>query len=273
MANPTPVSGKYPIQTTNRRLNNMKIFRFKNLAMVGAMSIAGMGLIGVGAHAVFTTSTVSAQTITAGTPHVLLWSADASNGCTTLAIAIANEGTCNGTLPLNPVGPVGSTFVTPASIVYMYNYGSIPVTETSIQIGVTPSSVPADVALFNQVNVCLHSWDNLSGTPAAGWVEARGPLSAAVALTPTVAENPITIAPGQQLWYSMDFYAGTPVSPVPADGGCAATNIAPHGYSDGPNTSIAWYTQVGADYATPPSLTNAAEGGTLATTFTYNYSA
>ena len=125
----------------------MKLFKFKNLAMMGAMSVAGLGLIGVGAHAVFTTSSVSSQTISAGTPSVLLWSANASNACTSLANAQADPSLCSGTLPLNPVGPVGSSFETPASTVYMYNNGNIPVTETSIQIGVTPSNNTNDIAL------------------------------------------------------------------------------------------------------------------------------
>lgn len=239
----------------------MKFLSLKNLAMTGALSVAGFGLVGVGAHAVFTTSSVSAQSITAGTPSILLWSADASNGCTSLAIAQGNPQTCNNTIPLNAVGPVGSTFETPASKVYMYNNGNIPVTETSIQIGVAHSNLAADIALYNEVNVCLHSWD--SGAPGPGWVEATGPLTTAVALTPTVVENPIIIAPGQQLWYSMDFYAGQ-------DSACSPNG---HDYSDGTHTNAAWATQIGHGYTTPPSLTNAAEGGTLATTFTYNYSA
>lgn len=245
--------------------------------MIGAMSIAGTGLIGVGAHAVFTTSSVSAQTISAGTPQVLLWSSDSSNGCNSLAAAKGDPNDCSGTLPLKAVGPVGSTFETPASIVYMYNNGNIPVTETSIQIGVTPSNNSADIALFNQANVCIHSWDPsaIGSSPAAtqGWVEARGPLSAAVALNPTVVENPVIIQPGSELWYSMDFYAGTAVTPATTDGGCASNLIAAGGYSDGTYTSAAWYAQVGHSYVTPDSLNNFAEGGTLATTFTYNYTA
>ena len=241
----------------------MKFLSLKNLAMTGALSIAGLGLVGIGAHAVFTTSSVSAQTITAGTPSVLVWSTDASNGCTSLAIALGNPQTCNNTVPLNPVGPVGSTFETPASTVYFYNNGNIPVTEKSIKIGVTPSNNANDQALYNQVNVCIHNWDNLGGTPAAGWVEATGPLWVANTLNPSVNENAVTLAPGQQFWYSMDFYAGQNSSCTPNG----------FGYSDGPHTNTAWAALVGGPYATPPSLTNAAEGGSLATTFTFNYTA
>ena len=41
--------------------------KLRSVALVGVMSLAVLGLIGTGAHAVFTTSTTSSQTITAGT--------------------------------------------------------------------------------------------------------------------------------------------------------------------------------------------------------------
>ena len=40
--------------------------KFKTIAMTGVMSLAGLGLIGAGAHAVFTTTTASSQTINVG---------------------------------------------------------------------------------------------------------------------------------------------------------------------------------------------------------------
>ena len=40
--------------------------KFRSVALVGVVCIATLGLIGVGAHAAFTTSTQSGQTITAG---------------------------------------------------------------------------------------------------------------------------------------------------------------------------------------------------------------
>jgi hypothetical protein len=41
--------------------------KLRSVALVGVICIAALGLIGVGAHAAFTTSTTSGQTITAGT--------------------------------------------------------------------------------------------------------------------------------------------------------------------------------------------------------------
>jgi hypothetical protein len=238
----------------------MKLLKLRNLAMMGVMGVGGLGLIGAGAHAVFTTSSVSKQTITAGTPQVVLSSADAANGCTTIAIAEANPGTCSGTLSLTSPAPVGSTFETPASQVWVTNTGNVPVTETSIQMGATAGN-SAGNNLLDQMSVCLHSWD-LSYGPAyagPGWVEANVPLSAAIARTPTVVENPVVIAPGASIWYSMDFYAGQ-------DSACGSI------YSSGPSTSAFYTGELGA-YTTPASLSNNAEGGIVTPTFTYNYSA
>ena len=41
--------------------------KLRSVAMTGVLSLAGLGLVGAGAHAVFTTSTASNQTVTAGT--------------------------------------------------------------------------------------------------------------------------------------------------------------------------------------------------------------
>ena len=45
----------------------MKLLTLRNVALIGAMGTAGLGLVGAGAHAVFTQSTTSTQSITAGT--------------------------------------------------------------------------------------------------------------------------------------------------------------------------------------------------------------
>jgi len=234
--------------------------KFRFIALIGVVSLAGLGLIGAGANAIFTTSSTSSQTITAGTPQVVLSSADASNGCTTIAIAEANPGPCSGTLTLNPPAIVGSTFETPASQIWVTNTGNVPVTETSIQMGASSGGSSADNALYSQMNVCLHSWDVSFGPyTGLGWVEANGPLSTAVALVPTVVENPVVIAPGASIWYSMEFYAGK-------------NSLCGNIYSSGPNTSARWAAYEGGAYSTPASLTNAAEGGVVTATFTYNYS-
>jgi hypothetical protein len=161
---------------------------------------------------------------------------------------------------LTSPAPVGSTFETPASQVWVTNTGNIPVTETSIQMGATAGN-SAGSNLLTQMSVCLHSWDSSFGPyTGTGWVEANAPLSAAIAMKPTVKENPVVIAPGASIWYSMDFYAGQ-------NSACGAI------YSSGPGTSTAYTGYLGGAYATPASLNANAEGGVVNTTFTYNYSA
>lgn len=221
--------------------------------MMGAMGTAGFGLIGAGAHAVFTSTTSSSQTITAGTPVVVLSSPDATNGCTSVTIATANPTTCSAPLALNPVGPFGSTFESPASIVTITNAGTIPVTEKAIQMSETLGAPAGSATFASEMNVCIHSTD-----PSGTWVEANGPLSTAVALNPTVVENPVVVSPGQSVTYSMDFYAGQ-------DSACGTI------YSSGPHTSAVWTGYEGGAYSTPASLTGAAEGGVVTPILTYTY--
>src|ERR1035438_5379345 len=137
MANPTPVSDGYPNQLRNGRPNKMKLFSIKNLAMTGALSVAGLGLIGVGAHAVFTQNTTSQQTITAGTMNVTVHS-DGANS------VVSGDNTA--ALTLNPISTYeGSSFAEVYHVI-MTNNGNIPVSEVSFQLGATndgsgPSSV------------------------------------------------------------------------------------------------------------------------------------
>jgi len=65
--------------------------KIRTIATVGEMSIAALGLVGAGAHAVFTTITSSTQTIIAGTPSVVTWASDASNACDSEANAITYD--------------------------------------------------------------------------------------------------------------------------------------------------------------------------------------
>jgi hypothetical protein len=114
--------------------------KLKTVAMTGVLSLAGLGLVGAGAHAVFTTSASSTQPIVAGTPAVALWATGATNGCTSETIAQNNATTCNSiTLPL---ATVGSTFDL-VSDIGVVNVGTIPVTLTSLYVtdttGLTPT--------------------------------------------------------------------------------------------------------------------------------------
>src|SRR5664280_1680952 len=145
MANPPPVFSNYPNQLTKYRRPKMKLFSLKNIAMTGAFSIAGLGLVGAGAHAVFTTSTASGQTITAGTLAVTL-SAPGASG----------DGTIGNPLVL-PASPYeGSTFAM-ANSVAVTNSGNIPATETSITIAATTDGSTASAAMKGELWACLSS--------------------------------------------------------------------------------------------------------------------
>ncbi len=259
--------------------------KLRFIAMTGVMSLAGLGLIGIGAHAVFTTSTSSVQTINAGTPAMVTWSPVATNGCTSEAIAAANPVTCQ-SVTLPTVGPVGSTFDTAASAtpgpqvlpipVYVDNVGNVKVTEAGMQLTDTTNGTNGNY-LQNEMDICISS-DPGSGTGyGAGFpggildgatIVANGPLTTGLALTPSASLfGPDLYPQGQgnsEDEYQVDFYAGENSAE------CGTT------WSDGNHTASAWS---GAPYpviypwATPASLTPSAEGGSVTVTLTLSVNA
>ncbi len=169
--------------------------KLKTVAMTGVLSLAGLGLIGVGAHAAFTTSTTSAQQITAGNISIWLQSSNALSGNDSPA------------LTLNSYGPVGSTFQTGLQEIQIYNNSDIPVSGVSATFGATGSS-----ALWSELNVCVEG--NL------GDVIYNGALSAATG-TATISDiGPI--APSGWSAYYVDYYAG----PQTLAGNCGSTSAA-----------------------------------------------
>ena len=160
----------------------MKFLKLKNLAMIGAFSVAGVGLIGVGTHATFFASTTDNQQITAGTMNVTL--------STTGAGAVGNN---TSALTLGPVGPTGSSFTTGDQIVTITNHSNIPVNITSIGTGSTyPTS-----ALATELYICE--------VDPYGYVDYNGPLSGATSV-PYGPGNPI--APLATEPMKMNIYAG-----------------------------------------------------------------
>ena len=215
------------------------------LAMMVGMGAAGLALIGAGAGATFTTDTQSHQTVNAGSLGMSVWASGNA------ACGSAAAGCSHITLPT--VGPVGSTFETPATHVNVTNTGDIPAYFSQIQMSEADNGTTADVALRNGMNVCIHSKD-----PSGTWVEGNGPLTVADALNPTVTENPVKVNPGQTVSYWVDFYAGQ-------DSACGTT------YSDGSHTSAAWAGYLGHAYQTPDSLPQNAQGGSVTPTLTFSY--
>ncbi len=171
--------------------------KLRTIAFIGAASLGGLGLIGVGAHAAFTTNTYSTQSITAGTASVVEWAAGASNGCTSLTIAVGNPGTC--TSVTLPTQTVGSTFESTAYVVHVVNIGNIPVSGISAAVTDNGSN-----ALESEMGICL---DQPLGALASNLltdVESHGPYPL----------NPSTLTTGSGAnatstgTYSVDFYAG-----------------------------------------------------------------
>jgi predicted ribosomally synthesized peptide with SipW-like signal peptide len=167
--------------------------KLRAVAMTGVLSLAGLALIGAGAHAAFTTSTTSSQQISTGTMNVQLYSSNALSG----------NGSAN--LVLNNYGPIGSTFSTGQEEVQIYNAGSIPVSGVSATFGASGSS-----ALWSELNVCLVGSDG-----ALIW---EGPLNAATGTASISDIGPI--ASGGWSAYYVDYYAGPQTLP----GSCGYTS-------------------------------------------------
>ena len=214
------------------------------VALVG-VGVLGLAAIGVGAGATFTTDVQASQTITAGTLDVSV-SAPGSD-CLTAAAH------CH-SLTLAPVGPVGSTFETPATLVTMTNTGDIPATFDAIQMTETHGTADASLYLRNQMNICIQGQDD-SGGP---WVEGNGPFTTAITLHPSVKQNGVVLQPGGVAYFWMSFYAGK-------DSSRCGTTI-----SSGTNTRAIW-TNTSGPYVTPPSLTADAMGGVVTPTLTYSF--
>lgn len=115
--------------------------RSRTLLASSVAAVVGLGLIGVGSHALFMQDTVSDQQITAGTMKVVV----SEGGATTSS---------GPTLTLSAVGPTNSSFTTGDHTVTITNLGNITVKE----IVATPGNNVADgapsAALANQVYLC-----------------------------------------------------------------------------------------------------------------------
>ena len=137
----------------------------------------------------------------------------------------------------------------------MTNTGNVPATFDAIQMSEShDTGSSASNALEREMNVCIQSTD-ASGGP---WTEGNGPLTAAVALTPSVKENPVVLQPGDTATYQVSFYAGQ-------DSHCNSVS------SDGSHTKAAWDGYLGHAYQTPAPLNNDAQGGSVTPTLTFSY--
>lgn len=215
----------------------------RKILTAGAVGVAALALIGTGAGATFTDAVHADRTVTAGTMNLRI--TDTGGG------HLSPDGK---SVTLSPVGPTGSTFESEHQVIEVTNKGNIPATFDAFQMTESHSNAGNNNALLSQVNVCIKSTDD-SGT----WTEANGPLTTAVALHPTVKENPVVLQPNDTATFSVDFYAGQDSA------NCNEV------WSDGPTTEGIWAGYMGGPYHTPASLTNAAQGGTITPTLTFSF--
>ena len=222
----------------------------KRLAVSGALGVAGLGLIGFGAHATFTTSTESTQTITAGTLAVALSSPNAAN-----AACESATGDCQ-SLEWNPLGPVGSTYTTGDQTVTVTNVGTLPVYETSFTLTATGAS-----NLESQSSVCITR-------PWQGGQEVfyNGALSGISGVRVPIANWP-EISGQETDTYTVNVYAGSEPT------ACGGTYSGLAGVSDvyvpGGAAHI-WNPPTGT-VSSAPSLDNSAEGENMTVSVVMTY--
>jgi hypothetical protein len=187
----------------------MKLFKIKNFAAIGAMSIAGVGLVGVGAHAVYTSTAGDTQTINAGTLAISATSTDGGS-----CAAYDGNGNC-GSWTLPDVSGVNSTFNSGNFTVTFTNNGTVAGWYNS-QSATVIATAPDNFS--NDAWVCIYQtgldghysgplYDGvISGAPAAY------PAGFSVASSGYAGESatPLeyAIQPASADSYTVQFYAG-----------------------------------------------------------------
>jgi hypothetical protein len=175
----------------------MRLNGIRNLAMAGALGVAGLGLVGLGAHASFTQDAYTQQHITAGTMNVALSSDGGTWSSPTLTMA--------------SIGPVGSSFTTGDQPVTITNNGNVTVT------GMTFNSLtdPGGNSTFDaETQLCLYKGGSV--------------YNGAIDSFPGGTNVALSIAPGATDVFYVNFYAGGGIT-APAcgnDGSPSLTNPA-----------------------------------------------
>lgn len=179
--------------------------KLNRIAIGGVAGMMGLGLIGVGAHAAFTTTTTSSQQVTAGTLKVVF----STNG--------GKPGTGTTSLTLPNVGPTGSSFVASTQVT-VKNEGNIPANERLVAVTASTSGTATkSTALEDQMWACL-TFITTNGTV----ILFNEPLSTAIGYGPISVLG--TLAPAATTKYTLTLYAGS------TDAGCGApyTHIGPY---------------------------------------------
>jgi predicted ribosomally synthesized peptide with SipW-like signal peptide len=227
--------------------------KLRTVALTAVMSLAGLSLVGAGAHAVFTQNTTSQQTISAGTLAVVLSSPGATgNGTPTISLPSFTD--------------AGSTFISPAQLITITNNGTLTANEINLQVTDTPGN-SAGSALASEMYLCLYSDANIVFNGLLSADEALGNM----AVGGTVLPN------GGTDTYTAVFYAGDAYT------GCGNVSGYQYGTLDAaPGTSLTPYpvTSAQPDAGSPVgysssagTLQNDAQGGTDTVSITLTYSA
>lgn len=212
--------------------------KLRFVAMAGVLSLAGLGLVGAGAHAVFSTSTTSNQIISTGTPGVTLSGQCLNGPCAGNPNDLYSLSNGGATLTFTAGGPYGSTFTTGDELVTATNTGNIPLTELVLTLAATYPTSP----LATEAYVCLGSTGlgtngspffeiyngPMSGLPAGGWSQEGDVLT--VAGTGYSGGSPPASGPTDN--YIINVYAGSGVSTA------CGTSTAPALNSDAEGESI-----------------------------------
>jgi hypothetical protein len=225
--------------------------KFKSIAMTGMLSLAGLGLVGAGAHAVFTTTTSSAQTINAGTL-----------GLTLSANNATGTGAVGNPLVLPAVANVGSSFVSAPELITITNTGSLAASEINLQVTDSATLANNNVtnsALAGGMYACFYS---------DGAIVFNGLLSSVEGLGNMAVGGSVPI--GRTDTYTVVFYAGS------VDTGCGNVGLAAGASSyiyppvNYPVQTVAGTDDLSTDAV---SLGNTAEGGSDTVSVTMTYSA
>ena len=211
--------------------------KLRSVAMTGVMSLAGLGLVGAGAHAVFTQNTVSSQQITAGTMNVQL---------STTAVG-ANLSANGQTLTFANFGPTGSTFTTGDLAVTITNYSNFAVSELVSTPGDTYDGSGGPASPNSLLAAEAYLCETSSGT-----VIYNGLLSGGLYTQAIVGSLTAYPGPGNTDSYTINVYAGNAVTEAcgSATSGAAVSGVNP----------------------SATDLSNDAEGGVVTPSLTVGYS-
>jgi hypothetical protein len=232
--------------------------KLRTVAMTGVMSLAGLGLIGAGAHAAFNTTTTSNQTVSAGTLGVVLSGPAGTTGNGTPVISLPS------------VTNVYSTFMSTPELITITNNGSLTASEINLKVTDTPinsSGLNNGGRLASEMYLCLYSDNN---------IVFNGPLSVDEALGNMAVGGTVLPNGGTDTYFAV-FYAGI------ENTGCGNVSGYQYGTLDAASTSnplTPYPITAGPDAGTPAGTSNQAsalssdaEGGSDTVSVTVTYSA